>query len=347
MKYASGRIIHRAEFSSLFAAAYYTPGVLDLLKSMCQPPQSASSSIVWQIPATNDMDGKLFKEVFEEMAKLDAIPMGLQRRPRKETGNALPIVYTCPDQEAVIRKGDCLYVLASTEWLTRNPKFTSNLQARVVSGKPDRTSTALVPALASVAAVGDGGTSDGGLFSDEEAGSKIQKTDATGPTRCPSGHKLKLITTPEDGWGCDMCALDGVAAGTAMHGCRKCKWVCCTNCFIASSGPEVERGQGGGEGKPVGAQLRTSMSSRQSEINDGKSPRGKSPRASPRSRNGDREAGEQDTAYEPLGSPASVKLEEPTEKDLGIEGTLPEGPQSGQSDGLLGGLGLGGLFGSK
>jgi len=128
LKYASGRIIHRAEFSSLFAAAYYTPGVLELLKSMCQPPQSASSSIVWQIPATNDMDGKKFKEVFEEMAKLDAIPMGLQRRPRKETGNALPIVYTCPDQESVIRKGDCLYVLASTEWLARNPKFTSKLQ---------------------------------------------------------------------------------------------------------------------------------------------------------------------------------------------------------------------------
>jgi len=30
-----------------------------------------------------------------------------------------------------------------------------------------------------------------------------------------------------------------------------------------------------------------------------------------------------------------------------MEGTLPEGPQSGQSDGLLGGLGLGGLFGAK
>lgn len=52
------------------------------------------------------------------------------------------------------------------------------------------------------------------------------------------------------------------------------------------------------------------------QINDGKSPRGKSPRASPRSRNGDREAGEQDTAYEPLGSPASVKLEEPTEVNI-------------------------------
>jgi len=47
LRYASGCIIHRAEFSSLFAAAYYTPGVLDLLKSMCQPPQSAHSSIVW------------------------------------------------------------------------------------------------------------------------------------------------------------------------------------------------------------------------------------------------------------------------------------------------------------
>jgi hypothetical protein len=127
----------------------------------------------------------------------------------------------------------------------------------------------------------------------------VQKADATGPTRCPSGHKLKLITTPEDGpktflcariatvlgvlshacscscfpltkreetgWGCDLCAVDGVAAGTAMHGCRKCKWVCCTTCFVASSGLEGERGLGG-EGKPVGAaasQLRTSMSSRQ------------------------------------------------------------------------------------
>jgi hypothetical protein len=48
-RYASGGIIHRAEFSSLFAAAYYTPGVLDLLKSMCQPPQNAQSSIVWKV----------------------------------------------------------------------------------------------------------------------------------------------------------------------------------------------------------------------------------------------------------------------------------------------------------
>lgn len=78
LRYASGAIIHRAEFSSLFAAAYYTPGVLDLLKSMCQPPQSPYSSIVWKIPSTPEMDGKTFSDVFEEMVGVDAIPIGLQ-----------------------------------------------------------------------------------------------------------------------------------------------------------------------------------------------------------------------------------------------------------------------------
>ena len=31
-----------------------------------------------------------------------------------------------------------------------------------------------------------------------------QAPKKVGPMRCPIDHKLKQITTPEDGWGCDM-----------------------------------------------------------------------------------------------------------------------------------------------
>jgi hypothetical protein len=51
-RYASGCVIHQAEFSSIFAAAYYTPGVLDLMKTMCQSPKDHFSSIVWKISVT-------------------------------------------------------------------------------------------------------------------------------------------------------------------------------------------------------------------------------------------------------------------------------------------------------
>jgi hypothetical protein len=41
---------------SLFAVAFYTPGVLDLLKSMCQPPQTAQSSIGKNSPKKKVLD---------------------------------------------------------------------------------------------------------------------------------------------------------------------------------------------------------------------------------------------------------------------------------------------------
>ena len=32
-----------------------------------------------------------------------------------------------------------------------------------------------------------------------------------------------------------MCEKEGVEKGTAMHGCRKCKWVCCKECYVQST----------------------------------------------------------------------------------------------------------------
>jgi hypothetical protein len=49
MRYAAGCIIHQAEFSSLFAAAYYTPGVLDLMKAMCGPPKNPQCGMLQTI----------------------------------------------------------------------------------------------------------------------------------------------------------------------------------------------------------------------------------------------------------------------------------------------------------
>ena len=152
-----------------------------------------------QIPATDSMEGKEFIQVFEDMVKIDAIPLGLQRRPRIEAGNPLPIVYTCPDPQAVISKGDCVYVLASTEWAIQNKEYTSNLQV-VYSAEE---------------AKGKGGAGGGAA-----EGVPVAEEQKVGPMRCPMDHKLKQITTPEDGWGCDLCAADW----GRVWGCE-CGWV--------------------------------------------------------------------------------------------------------------------------
>ena len=126
------------------------------------------------------------------------------------------------------------------------------------------------------------------------------KTRKTVAGRCPMNHKLKLITTPEDGehaplplpaggarrqglrqlrdaatgadgdtragWGCDLCAKEGLDAGTAMHGCRKCKWVCCKDCYTEAEGG-LDKDGGSVDirawSSGAAAPLRTSMSSRQ------------------------------------------------------------------------------------
>jgi hypothetical protein len=220
MRYASGAIIHRAEFSSLVAAAYYTPGVLDLIGSMCQPPRSPTASIIWKIPTTPEMGGKVFKDIFHEMVSIDAIPIGLQRQARPSIGSFHPIVYTCPDPDAVIDLGDAVYVLASTDWTHKHKQYTDSFHVSyemLVAKESTKTPRAT---------------------SSNDMDTALPEVKV-GPMRCPMEHKLKQITTPEDGWGCDVCAADGLASGTMMHGCRKCRWVCCTDCFTAGSGPEV------------------------------------------------------------------------------------------------------------
>ena len=63
-----------------------------------------------------------------------------------------------------------------------------------------------------------------------------------------------------------MCAKEGLDAGTAMHGCRKCKWVCCKDCHTEAEGGRAADGESVDIrewSSGAAAHLRTSMSSRQ------------------------------------------------------------------------------------
>ena len=51
------------------------------------------------------------------------------------------------------------------------------------------------------------------------------------PNRCLLGHRLRALTTPEDGWECDACAADPVPKGTTVYGCAACRWACCQACL--------------------------------------------------------------------------------------------------------------------
>lgn len=128
---------------------------------------------VWKIPAAESMEGREFQKVFEDMVKIDAIPLGLQRQPRPEAGNSLPIVYTCPDPQAVINKGDCVYILASTEWAIQNKEYTSNLKIAFPQARPNA-------ATGGAAGEGDEG--------------KLEEVKKKGAMRCPMEHRLKQIT---------------------------------------------------------------------------------------------------------------------------------------------------------
>lgn len=202
-RYATGGIILRAEFSSLFAAAYYTSGVLDLLKSMTQPPSNPAASIVWKVPATMAMLNQTFESVFAELVEKEAIPIGLCRAPSKQLGNQLSWVYTCPAPDTTIQPGDSVYLLASAEWVEKNKEYTRDLTGSYTPGRATRDSPS----------------------------PSNDHTPLPLTRRCPQGHELKGMLTPKEGWGCDVCLASDVPQGTAMQGCKRCRWVCCLNCF--------------------------------------------------------------------------------------------------------------------
>ncbi|EKX32213.1 hypothetical protein GUITHDRAFT_148767 [Guillardia theta CCMP2712] len=230
LRYASGLIVHRAEFSSLFAAAYYTPGVLDLLKSMCKAPQSPFSSIVWKIPANKEIIGKTFAQVFSEMIKIDAIPIGIYRRINPKKGNTLPIVYTCPDPSAIVDCGDCVYIMASIDWCKSHAMYTEGI-FDTPREEVEREEILFIPRLSQIHEANDGEGRDEQALN--QLSIQLQGMGEDGTLRehgkCPLGHRLKPICTPDEGWACDECSLDSVPAGTSMYGCKK--WVCCMECY--------------------------------------------------------------------------------------------------------------------
>jgi hypothetical protein len=276
VRYASGQVIHRAEFSSLFAAAFYTPGVLDLLRSMCQPPTSQQTSIVWKLEATRSMIGQTFSKTYCAMVDIDAIPIAICRKPNKDKGNALPIVYTCPQADAVIMAGDSVYIISTPAWCEAHPEYTEGMGAPIQHASPIEPSLLRQATLRrhhslrnndgdkDTAAVGirfdesgrrgmlppmsdqatpkpsasinhqspEAPSTGGGQNGDIVFSSRPPRSDPRSlRASCPVGHRLKKVSTPEDGWGCDACFQENFPAGSHMHGCRACRWVCCGKCF--------------------------------------------------------------------------------------------------------------------
>lgn len=61
--------------------------------------------------------GQRFESLYEQMASIGTIPIGLFRAPIAEDawGNTLPFVYTNPLPSVILRESDLVYVLTSQE----------------------------------------------------------------------------------------------------------------------------------------------------------------------------------------------------------------------------------------
>ena len=72
--------------------------------------------------------------------------------------------------QAVINQGDCVYVLASTDWAMQNKDYTSNLHVAMTQAKTDAAT--------------------GGAAGGEQG--KLEEVKKKGAMRCPMEHRFRV-----------------------------------------------------------------------------------------------------------------------------------------------------------
>eukprot|EP00960_Hanusia_phi_P050324 760149-Hanusia_phi.AAC.2 len=197
-------------------------------------PARRRADVLVKIPANQEIIGKSFAEVFSEMTKIDAIPIGIYRRINPKKGNLvsetshchrllsdrqfttqLPIVYTCPNPSAIVESGDCVYIMASIKWLiTRSASSrqltvhrckTHQLYTEGIFDTPreagEKEETSFIPRLSQINEASDGEGREGLQVNQYGLGMLTWQTSSHSPAASPSTCKAST----------DVCASTGNA----------------------------------------------------------------------------------------------------------------------------------------
>lgn len=149
--FASGRVFTPTLLGSLFAQAFYTPGILELMDALVLPSRRSQQVYPWFMPIPDHLVGRTYSELFEllvnqgagmldekiELARsssdpdlmkrlenaIHALPLGLYRDSQSE--ESVGYVYTCPAPDTIITEWDKVYVVASKEWGHSMDKFAA------------------------------------------------------------------------------------------------------------------------------------------------------------------------------------------------------------------------------
>ena len=148
-RFAAGRVLLRTDVARLFAAAFFTPGVVELLTGLADPIGEGQSSMVWRVELAASplksfaLSRAPFGHLLQHCARQGVLVLGLLRQHAATTsgggggagsshsraapgggGGRLPYQVTCPHPDTLLRPCDALFVLASAEWARANaPEF--------------------------------------------------------------------------------------------------------------------------------------------------------------------------------------------------------------------------------
>jgi hypothetical protein len=118
-RYAAGRILPKPLIAGVYSMAYYTPGVLELFEALIDPSKTDQVAKPWPLPVAEKFIGQPYPVLAENLLAGGAVPLGVLR-----AGGPLPYVLSCTPNEGIVMKtGDAVYVLASTEWAEANTRL--------------------------------------------------------------------------------------------------------------------------------------------------------------------------------------------------------------------------------
>ena len=114
-RYAAGRVISRVDLTTIFASAFYTPGVMEVMEAIMMPSDRGQDSFLMLTPVPAEFGQSTFGALYAELMKEKVMAVGLFRR-INHLDNPMPYVLGFPPPDAVLAIGDMVYVQASKDW---------------------------------------------------------------------------------------------------------------------------------------------------------------------------------------------------------------------------------------
>lgn len=110
--YAKGEALVRGDFCQLWASAFYTPGILEIVESLlgCGSASLQQKSFPWLVEVPPEFFGGTYEELFNATALEGTTCLGLLR-PKLTLGAPEPYVHTCPPPNLKLIAGDQVYIL--------------------------------------------------------------------------------------------------------------------------------------------------------------------------------------------------------------------------------------------